>query len=338
MQTSNVAMIEERARALDEARRIRLLKSEEIDTAKYLKASDVTHKVHEASAWLDEMNQELVQNTKRDDGATMPWPKTYNSFKFRPGEVTLYAGSNGGGKSLITGQIALGLIKQHHSVCIASFEMKPKRTLYRMLRQFAGENIDTPRFNDRATYISGILGRFKAFCNSRLYLYDQQGTTNAQQVIAMARYCAIELGIKHVFIDSLMKCVAGEDDYNSQKFFVDEITAVARDHQIHIHLIHHIRKLQSEEIQPNKNDIKGTGAIADQVDNVLLVWRNKKKEHKVQAGGSIKVDEPDAMLMCEKQRNGEAEDWFSLWYERESQQFIESAGSVSMAFEDGGDF
>jgi archaellum biogenesis ATPase FlaH len=33
-------------------------------------------------------------------------------FNFRPGEVTLYAGSNGGGKSLITGQIALGLIKQ----------------------------------------------------------------------------------------------------------------------------------------------------------------------------------------------------------------------------------
>jgi twinkle protein len=331
-------MVEERARALDEARKIRLLKSEEIDTAKYLKANDITHQVHEASQWLDEMQEELSSPVKKDEGALMPWPKTHNSFKFRPGEVTLYAGSNGGGKSLITGQVALGLVKQRQSICIASFEMKPKRTLYRMLRQFAGENIDAPRLTDKARYIGGVLDRFRNFSDGRVYLYDQQGTTNSAQVIAMARYCAIELGVKHVFIDSLMKCVAGEDDYNAQKSFVDEITAVARDHHVHIHLIHHIRKLQSEEIQPNKNDIKGTGAISDQVDNVLLMWRNKKKEHKAQAGGSVDDKDPDAMLMCEKQRNGEAEDWFSLWYEKESQQFVEMPGAIPMSFDRGGQF
>ncbi len=332
------SMVEERAKALDEARKIRLLKSEDIDTAKYLKANDITHQVHEAGVWLDEMQEELSSPVKKDEGVLMPWPKTHNSFKFRPGEVTLYAGSNGGGKSLITGQVALGLVKQRQSICIASFEMKPKRTLYRMLRQFSGENIDFPKFMDKAKYIGGLLDRFRGFSDGRVYLYDQQGTTNSSQVIAMARYCAVELGVKHVFIDSLMKCVAGEDDYNAQKSFVDEITAVARDHHIHIHLIHHIRKLQSEEIQPNKNDIKGTGAIADQVDNVLLMWRNKKKEHKAQAGGSVDDKDPDAMLMCEKQRNGEAEDWFSLWYDKESQQFVEMPGAVPMSFDRGGQF
>jgi twinkle protein len=45
-----------------------------------------------------------------------------------------------------------------------------------------------------------------------------------------------------------MKCVSGEDDYNSQKSFVDELTALARDHNVHIHLVHHIRKLASEEV------------------------------------------------------------------------------------------
>jgi len=49
---SNVAAIEQRARALDEARKVRLVKSQEIDTEKYLKAHDVTHKVHDASVWL----------------------------------------------------------------------------------------------------------------------------------------------------------------------------------------------------------------------------------------------------------------------------------------------
>jgi twinkle protein len=216
--------------------------------------------------------------------------------------------------------------------------MKPKRTIYRMLRQFAGENIEFPQYVDKATYIGRLLERFTQYSRDGLWLYDQQGTTSSQQVIAMARYCAMELDVQHVFIDSLMKCVAGEDDYNAQKSFVDELTALARDHHIHIHLIHHIRKLGSEEQMPSKTDIKGTGAIADQVDNVLLMWRNKKKEHEIQNGGNPDPMKPDAILMCEKQRNGEAEDWYSLWYHKDSQQFLESDSSLTMSFDDRGAF
>jgi twinkle protein len=193
-------------------------------------------------------------------------------------------------------------------------------------------------YADRGGYIGGIIKRFTSFSSEGLWLYDQQGTTSSSQVIAMARYCAMELGVQHVFIDSLMKCVAGEDDYNAQKAFVDELTALARDHHIHVHLIHHIRKLGSEEQMPSKTDIKGTGAIADQVDNVLLMWRNKKKEHEIQNGSIPDPLKPDAILMCEKQRNGEAEDWYSLWYRRESQQFVESDSSMNMAFDDWGEF
>jgi hypothetical protein len=44
------------------------------------------------------------------------------------------------------------------------------------------------------------------------------------------------------------------------------------------------------------------------------------------------------MLMCEKQRNGEAEDWYSLWYHKDSQQFIEAHDSFPMAFDEKGRF
>jgi len=134
-----------------------------------------------------------------------------------------------------------------------------------------------------------------------------------------------------------MKCVSGEDVYNAQKAFVDELTSLARDHNVHVHLIHHIRKLASEEVKPNKNDIKGSGSISDQVDNVLMVWRNKKKEHDAQ-NGPVDPMIPDAYLMCEKQRNGEAEDWYSLWYHKDSQQFVENYDSIPMSFDNGGRF
>lgn len=314
-----------------------LLNSNEIDFEQYLRLTEAHMKVKDASVFIDELKEDTV-NPPKVVSCSMPWSKTINEFNFRPGEVTLYAGSNGGGKSLITGQIALGLIKQNEKVCIMSFEMKPKRTLTRMTRQFSGQDLDNLFIKDRNTLINGYYDRLKKFTTEKLWLYDQQGTTSSKQVISVARYCAVELNITHIFIDSLMKCVSGEDDYNAQKTFVDELTALARDHNVHIHLIHHIRKLESEEKMPNKNDVKGTGAIADQVDNVLLMWRNKKKERMLRNGEEIKGVQPDAYLMCEKQRNGESEEWYQLWYHKDSQQFVEDENAVPMAFDTVGAF
>jgi twinkle protein len=317
--------------------KLEFLEPDDIDFAAYLKETDSHQKVRQASVYLEEIVAD-IKNPSKDPVIQLPWSKTHEDFAFRPGEVTLYAGSNGGGKSLITGQVALHLIKQQQKVCIASFEMKPKRSLERMLRQFSGENINKPRFSDKADYVEELVNRLKNFSRNHLWFYDQQGTTSAAQVIAVARYCAVKLGVTHFFIDSLMKCVQGEDDYNGQKWFIDELCALARDHGMHIHLIHHIRKLTNEESTPNKHDIKGTGAIADQVDNVFMVWRNKKKEHQISAGNSVDVQTMDAMLMCEKQRNGEVEEWYSLWFHRESQQFVDQWDGMPLAFDRHGNF
>jgi twinkle protein len=216
--------------------------------------------------------------------------------------------------------------------------MKPVTTIVRMLRQFAGENINIPLTLDKEGYIRGVLGRFTNFIDENLYLYDQQGSTTPQKTIAMARYCAVELGIKHIFIDSLMKCVVAEDSLNEQKSFVDELCALARDHHVHIHLVHHIRKLQSEEIQPSKTDLKGSGSIADQVDNVFLVWRNKKKENARRNNEDYDEKQPDMFLMCQKQRNGEAEEFYGMYFEHNSQQFVDSLGGQPIDFDNKGAF
>ncbi len=314
-----------------------LLNSEDINFEQYLKLTEAHMKVKDVSVFIDELKEDLA-NPVVIKKVGMPWSKTINEFEFKSGEVTLYAGSNGGGKSLITGQIALSLIKQDQKVCIMSFEMKPKRTIMRMTRQFSGTDLDNLFLKNKLEINNQYLERLKKFSTGKLWLYDQQGTTSTSQVISVARYCAVELGITHIFIDSLMKCVAGEDDYNAQKSFVDELTALARDHNVHIHLVHHIRKLESEEKLPNKNDVKGTGAIADQVDNVLLMWRNKQKERMLRDGKEIIGVAADAILMCEKQRNGENENSYQLWYHKDSQQFVEDENAVPMAFDTVGSF
>ena len=314
------------------------LSNDDVDFAAYAAITDNDHKIKPAKIWIDELEEELI-NPPVDRSVLMPWASTGDSFAFRPGEVTIWAGGNGGGKSLMTGQVALGLVKQNQKVCIASFEMKPKVSLKRMVRQFAGKSLESTNYSQSPdAQKRDAFARFKQFAEGKLYFYDQQGTVNSEMIEAMCWHCATKLGITHIFIDSLMKCVSGEDNYNGQKDFIDKITAIARDNDIHISLVHHIRKLGSEEVMPSKNDLRGSSAIADQVDNVLMLWRNKKKENDMQRGMPIDPNTPDAYLMCVKQRNGEAEPWFEFFYHGDSQQFLDRQGGLPMAFDAKGDF
>jgi twinkle protein len=90
---------------------VELLNSEDINFEQYLKLTEAHMKVKDVSVFIDELKEDLA-NPVVIKKVGMPWSKTINEFEFKSGEVTLYAGSNGGGKSLITGQIALSLIKQ----------------------------------------------------------------------------------------------------------------------------------------------------------------------------------------------------------------------------------
>jgi len=311
---------------------VEILLEDDIDFSKYESETEAKERVKPAAVWLAELVENL-RHPVREVRQVMPWRKTHGLIQFRPGEVTVWGGANGAGKSLVTGMVALSLLAQDQRVCIASFEMKPRKTLERMARQYAGQNPDDPAYagsEEAKQSLIQIYNDFKDW-SGLLYLYDQQGTVTTAQIIAVTRYCAKELGVSHFFIDSLMKCVAGEDDYNGQKKFVDELTAIARDYQIHIHLVHHIRKPADESHKPNKYDYKGSGSITDQVDNVISVWRNKPKERKIEEGRDVDANEPDALLICDKQRNGDWEGSIGLWFDRASQQFLGAPGAEPMA-------
>jgi twinkle protein len=154
-------------------------------------------------------------------------------------------------------------------------------------------------------------------------LYDQQGTVKAEKMIGVMRYAAEVEGVNHFILDSFMKCGIGEDDFNGQKKFIDNICTVARDSGMHIHVVCHARKTMNEKAVPGKMDVKGTGAITDQVDNVINWWRNKDKENRIRKKIDVEETEPDAMLICDKQRNGEWEGTIGLWFDPASLQFVQ---------------
>ena len=294
-----------------------------INWSDYERETEAASKIRPASDFLAVMAEQIGRPQANEPRSFLPWAKTHKLFAFREGECTLWAGVNGHGKSAVTGMVASSLVAQGEKVCIASFEMKPFKTLNRMVRQFMGMGEGGEwQSAEEAALLKDVYEQFSGLCDAKLWLYDQQGTVDAGRVIAVTRYCFKELGIKHMVIDSLMKCVKGEDDYNGQKHLVDELTAIGRDYQAHVHLVHHLRKTGKETDQPDKNDVKGSGSITDQVDNLFLVWRNKQKELDRQAGKTVKDEDGDTVLFLRKQRNGTGwEGPISLYFDPDSMQY-----------------
>lgn len=290
-----------------------------MDFSEYMEETDHEHRVIKASAYVDDV-VDYFHNQTPMPGGKMPWAKTHGTVRFRKGEVTLWAGMNGHGKSLILGQVCIGLVAQKHKVCIASLEMKPLITLARICRQADGTVVPDVEF----------IREFHSITDGWLWLYDQQGMVKAEMMLAVIRYCADRLKITHFVLDSLTKCGLGEDDLNKQKWFIDALTCAARDTGVHIHLVAHSRKGKDELVPPNKMDIRGSGAITDQVDNVMTVWRNKKKEFEIADGIHKGAQEPDALIICDKQRNGEWEGKIGLWYLPSSMQYVEFGASGPM--------
>ena len=310
-----------------------------IDFEAYLKSTDAKQKVRPASDFVADAKQ-ILRGRAAAKRTYIPWQKTNSDFEFRRGEVTIWAGQNGHGKSEITTQIALSLVGQEEKVCIASFEMRPVTTIQRMARMFSETNPFMPDYQSDSglEVLDELYDEFGGWTTGRLWIYDHTGTAKSDTVLGMVRYCGSELGVTHVFIDSLMKCVKAEDDYNSQKYFIDELCAAAKDCNIHIHLVHHLKKPSKEGDMPDKHDTKGSGSITDQVDNLFMVWRNKPKEEdrKMKGGLSTKQTEPDTLLLCRKQRNfegtGDNEPSIKLYRHHESTQMVGDAGESPMFF------
>lgn len=263
-------------------------------------------------------------------GKSLPWAKADDIIKLRPGELSVWGGINGHGKSLILGQVINGLLKTQKAL-IVSLELFPHQTVERMIDQLAGCNSGT-RFID-----SALLA-----LEGSLWLYDQVNTVHSQKIIALIHFAAKRLCVDHIVIDSMTKCGLSSD-FDAEKKFLDSLQWAAKNLGVHIHLVCHIRKGESEDKIPNKFDIKGSGAITDIPDNIFIHWRNKRKEiiKKEMEIGKItgrdyslnSQDEkilsmPDALLNVEKNRHGGEEGRMGLFFHKESGQYTSIEGRV----------
>ena len=217
------------------------------------------------------------------------------------------------------GLITLGALIQEHRCCVASMEFKAVKWLKRMVRQA------TAMEHPSQSYVRHVAHWF----HDKLWVFDATGSAKADQILEVFAYAARRYRVKFFLIDNLAKCGFAEDDYNGQKTFVDRLTDFAKAYEVHVALVHHMRKGESEDKPGGKLDAKGSGGITDMADTCAVWWRNKPKERAMKAARLKDVSpdpeiasKPDGMLLFDKQRNGEEEPTFALWFDQASMQFL----------------
>lgn len=264
-----------------------------------------------AGHYLDDVMSEFYPSDESEVGAFLPWVKTMQLVRMRYDELSVWTGINGHGKSMVLSQIMAWLMHQGERVCIASFEMKPKKSIWRMARQMTGSAIP-PR---------GEIEKCVKWLDSRLWIFDFIGTAEVDDVLEVFKYARRRYGIRHFVIDSFMKLNIREEN-DSQRMAISKIADFKNEHGCHVHLVCHSRKGPDENKAPGKLDVKGAGAITDMADNVFSVWRNKNKEE-----GNCTDEDPDAIVKCDKQRNGDWEGQINLWFDKGSMQYLETSTS-----------
>jgi len=197
-------------------------------------------------------------------GLPLPWPKAAGLFEFRPGEMTTWTGFKAHGKSVLISQVMLFAMAHGEPALIISPEFRPEGVLARKIRQAACTNYPDETFARRFLQWAG---------DGRLYLFDHQGSLKPDAVIGLIRYAVDNYGIKHVLVDSLMKCGIAPDDYTRQKKLVDDLQTIAHQAAVHLHLVAHARKGENDDKPARLHDVKGTSEICDMAENVLSVWK-----------------------------------------------------------------
>lgn len=245
-----------------------------------------------------------------------PW------FQFRPGQLTVWTGYNGHGKSLLLSQVQLGLMAQGERFIVFSGEMQPEYLLERTIKQATG--LGRPS----KAYIRAAL----EWLNERFWIFNQAGSATIARLLEVFAYASKRYGIKHMVIDSLMMTDVPEDGpgaFTAQKEAIQKLCNFAKKNGCHVHLVAHPRKGKDESSSPGKMDIAGSSKITDGADNVFTVWRAQKDQAEPNPADEDAhakwVDlqsMPDAKLVLKKQRTGRAQDYTqNLWFDADAMQY-----------------
>ena len=252
-----------------------------------------------------------------EPGYRLPYGVTHGKFLFRPGEVTVWTGASGSGKSQMLSDSCVDWIAQGSRTCMASLEMAPVQTMRRMIKQL-GKITATPAPGKVEILVNWLA--------EGLYLVDRVGKLTVKELLEVFDYARCRYGCDQFVIDSLMRLGLEADDYAGQEQVVYQIVDWAIDADVHLHLVAHSRKAGKDRGVEGIEEIKGAMEVGANAFNVLAVHRRRWLEDKIAEAETdderAKLEaRPGVVLNVAKQRNGDWEGKVGLWFDQGTYQY-----------------
>lgn len=200
---------------------------------------------------------------------------------FFGGELSVWTGKRGGGKSTLIGQLLLEAVQQGHHVCAYSGELAAWRFKEWVSLQAAGPEHVTEKadpYSGKVFYTVPelIQRRIDEWWAGRFFLYDNRLASDEDSILSMFEFAVRRHGCCVFLVDNLMTTrfttSRDSDFYRAQSNFTGRLMEFAKKHEVHVHLVAHPRKTEGTRAL-DADDVGGSGDITNRADNVYALKR-----------------------------------------------------------------
>lgn len=229
-------------------------------------------------------------------GAKGPHLLTLSRFSkilgpLRPGELTVFTGPTGCGKTTVLSQMSLEYACQGVRTLWGSFEIKNARLARVMLQQIADSPFSVdPATGTWTTAASQELQRARGiFSNMPLLFMPFHGPTTTDEIIEVIRNAAAlpengEQPLRHVILDNLqflLSCPGpgtALDRWEQSDRIVSALRALATETGLNVTLVIHPRK-EMDDTWLGLASISGTAKATQEADNVVIIQKIQDRRY-----------------------------------------------------------
>jgi replicative DNA helicase len=231
---------------------------------------------------------------------------------FHRSELIIIAARPSMGKTSFAANIATNMALQANiAVAIFSLEMSKEQLANRILCSEAKvdlHKVRTGQISDEEW--EKLVQKAGELSKSRL-IFDDEPDLTPRLLRAKARRMKREYGIEVIFIDYLQLMTSRSKGYESRQQEITEISRslklLARELNITVVALSQLSRAveQREDKRPRLSDLRESGAIEQDADLVMFLYRDSYyKRKKDEPGKDTLNDEHEAELILGKQRNG----------------------------------
>lgn len=228
-----------------------------------------------------EIDCDTDTNTKRTSSGLALLDREIGGFA--PGELSVWTGRRGEGKSTLLGQILLDAINQGRRVCAYSGEL-PAKQFKRFIRQQAAGYLHVTKREDPLTGKSFFLVNddvkvpIDRWFDGTLFLTDirDKAAHDKETILRLFEGSNRRYGCDTFLVDNIMTAQlrreAEQGYYRAQSAFAGRLADFCKRLGVHVHLVVHPRKTEGKR-PLEADDVGGSGDITNRADNVLKVER-----------------------------------------------------------------